>query len=187
MNIECALLSKTVFQYTNFVRCLTLLCWSCAQCFQKICRISLFGCLTSEIGKSGIAWKLKSTFKRGRLPVSYELTCKYWTIYFQVYSDAHKHSFRWFSRCFAVETCVIYGCTDHLAYCVGALVLPHLISMVLLRVVWVITHHEISYIAIKLKRKADKEINYGWILAYIQNFRLSVDGSFSCDMDLSYP
>lgn len=72
MNIEYALLGKTVFQYTDFMRCLTL-CWSCAQFFQKICRISMFGCLTSEIGKSGIAWKLKSTFKRGMLPVSYEL------------------------------------------------------------------------------------------------------------------
>jgi hypothetical protein len=113
----------------------------------------LLGCLTSEIGKSGIAWKLKSTFKWGVLSVSdefhlvnIEVSSIIWV------SDAR--STRWFSLFFPSEIYIICARTEHLTYCIGAPVLP-LISKILLRMDSFITHYEISWMTkIKFKRKA---------------------------------
>jgi len=157
---------------------IAVVCWSYAQCFLTICRISLLGCLTSEIGKSGIAWKLKSTFKWGMLSISDELhlvnievssiqLSKKKSSSILWISEAHNST--WFSLSFPSEIYIICGCTEHLTNCIGALVLP-LISKILL--IWIHLSHTMRYLEWQKsnsKGKHGKETNIPWILSYSES------------------
>lgn len=82
------------------------------------------------------------------LSISYELhLAKLEVLIFLGVLRCTQAQFEMVSRSFPVETCVIYASTDRLTYCIGAPVLQHLIGKIFFRMVSVISHHEVSYIA----------------------------------------